>query len=146
MRWPRRASWLLLVSAACAGTRPAPAPAGAPRAVELADAIAERAALALAADARLERADSLYAEESEIIADGGRRTAPPRFAGIAAAGQVSVGSSRVEVAGSFAWVLMEYRWLAAAEDRASEAQVTILFSQQTDGQWRISHAHSSGVR
>lgn len=145
MPWPRRLGWLLLVSAACAGNRPAP-PAGAPRAVELADAIAERAALALAADARLERADSLYAGDAEIIADGARRTAPPRFAGIATAGQVSVGSSRVEVAGSFAWVLMAYRWLSAAEDRASEAQVTMLFSQQTDGQWRISHAHSSGIR
>lgn len=145
MRWPSSFGWLFLVSAACAGTGAAP-PASAPRAVELADAIAERAALALAADARLERADSLYAGDSEIIADGARRTAPPRFSGIAAAGQVSVGSSRVEVSGSFAWVLMEYRWLSAAEDRAREANVTILFSRQADGQWRISHAHSSGVR
>ncbi len=145
MHSPSRVGWLLLVSVACAGTSPAP-PATAPRAAELADAIAERAAIALAADARLERADSLYAADAEVIADGGRRGSPPRFAGITAPGQVSVGSSRVEVAGSIAWVLMEYRWLAAAEDRASEAYVTIFFARQPDGQWRISHAHSSGGR
>lgn len=145
MPWHRSALWLLLVSAACAGTRPAP-PATVPRAAELADALVERAALALASDARMERADTLYAGEAEIIADGARRAAPPRFAGIAGAGQVSVGSSRVEVAGSLAWVLMEYRWLSAAEGRASEAHVTMVFARQADGQWRISHAHSSATR
>lgn len=145
MRWPEW-FWLgLLVSAACAGTRPSP-PVSLPAAAELADLIAERAALALAADARLDRADSLYSPDAEVIADGARRGAPPRFAGIARAGQVSVGSSRVEMAGTFAWVLVEYRWLSAAEDLVSEAHATIFFTRQPDGVWRITHIHSSGAR
>lgn len=145
MRWPSAAALAWFTMAACAGARPGLPPA-ATGAAELADHLAERAAEALAADARLDRADSLYVQESEIIADGARRAGPPRFAGIAGRGQVSVGSSRVELAGAFALVLMEYRWLSAAEDLASEAHATVFFTRQADGRWRISHAHSSAER
>lgn len=145
MRWRSGALLFALGTMGCAG-RPATPPAAMPGAVELADEIADRAAHAITADARLDRADSLYSSDAELIADGARRLIPPRYAGVSDAGQVSIGSSRVEVAGAFAWVLVEYRWFSAGQDRIREARATILFSRQADGRWRITHAHSSTAR
>lgn len=145
MRWPSVVLLVVLGTTDCARTQTAP-PAAMPGAGELADEIAEHAAQALVADARLDRADSLYAPDAELIADGGRRPLPPRYAGIAGTGQVSIGSSRVEVAGAFAWVLIEYRWFSPGQDLIREARATILFGQQADGRWRIVHAHSSANR
>ncbi len=145
MRWPRAALLAALATMGCAGRR-ATAPVAMPGAIELADEIADRAAHAITADARLERADSLYAPDAELIADGARRVVPPRYAGVSDAGQVSIGSSRVEVSGAFAWVVVEYRWFSAGQDLFREARATILFGRQPDGRWRISHAHSSTAR
>jgi len=143
MRWPSLVLPALLGAAGCAR---APQPAALPNPGELADVIADRAALALASDARRDSADSLYSPDAELIADGARRTGPPRYAGIGDGGQVSVGSSRVEVSGAFAWVLIEYHWFSAAQDLIRQSNATILFSRQPDGRWRIDHAHSSTAR
>ncbi|HTS87686.1 MAG TPA: nuclear transport factor 2 family protein [Gemmatimonadales bacterium] len=115
-------------------------------ALSVADRIAELATTALQADARLESADSLYGPDVEIIADGQPRTMPPRYAGIQSGGQVAVGSTRVDVSGNFAWVLVEYRWLAADQNVIREGRATFVFSRAPgSGRWLIAHAHSSAV-
>lgn len=148
MRWtagsPAVLSLLLACGSAAPPTRPvAPLPAGAP----VADVLTELATAALAADARLDPVDSLFGPDAEVIADGHRRTAPPRFAGIEAGGQVVVGSSRVDVSGNFAWALLEYRWLAPGQNLIHEGRATLIFALASDGRhWRVMHAHSSLVR
>lgn len=146
MRWAERVPLALLLGiAGCTGGRAAgfaPPPMAA-AAHDLADQLGERATLALVADSRLERADSLYARDAEVIAQGQRRPAPPRFAGIEAGGEVAVGTTRVEVSGELAWTVMEYRWVATGRDLIREAHATLVFARQPDGRWQVVHAHSS---
>lgn len=138
---------LLLLACGHAAPPSIPAAVPPPQAQPIADVLAEVATAALVADARLEPADSLYNPDVEVIADGRRRTVPPRFAGVEAGGQVVVGSSRVDVSGSFAWALLEYRWLAPGQNLIREGRVTMVFALAPDGwTWRITHAHSSLVR
>ncbi len=113
----------------------------------VADLLTELATAALAADARLDPADSLFDPDAEVIADGHRRTVPPRFAGVETGGQIVIGSSRVDVSGNFAWALLEYRWLAPGQNLIREGKATLVFARGADGRsWRITHAHSSLVR
>lgn len=146
MRWAERVPLALLLGiASCTGGRAAglaPSPMAA-AAHDLADQLGERATLALVADSRLERADSLYARDAEVIAQGQRRSAPPRFAGIEAGGEVAVGTTRVEVSGELAWTVVEYRWVATGRDLIREAHATLVFARQPDGRWQVVHAHSS---
>lgn len=147
MRWAERVPLALLLGiAGCTGGRAAglaPPPSAAAVGHDLADQLGERATLALAADSHLERADSLYARDAEVIAQGQRRSAPPRFAGIEAGGEVAVGTTRVEVSGELAWTLVEYRWVALGRDLIREAHATLVFARQPDGRWQVVHAHSS---
>ena len=113
----------------------------------LADLTTEIVTEALRADARGEGADTLYTSSALIVADGQRRTGPPRFAGTGRDGQVAVTSSQVEISRTVAWVYAEYRWFSTRNNQAREGRVTmILSSESSGGRWRITHAHSSSVR
>ena len=149
MRWTAASPAFLTLLLACARLAPPvqvaapPLPAAPP----VADVLTELATAALAADARLVRADSLFDPDAVVIADGRRRPVPPRFAGVEAGGQIVVGSSRVDVSGNFAWALLEYRWLAPDQNLIHEGKATLVFALGSDGRtWRITHAHSSLVR
>jgi len=145
MRWNAPSCALLALLTTGCGGRAAPVPPlVAPPAAEL---LAELASAALLADARLEQDDHLYAEEVEIIADGRRRSAAPRFAGIEPGGQVVVGSTRVDLRGGCAWALVEYHWLGTGENVIREGRATLVFARTADGQrWLVTHAHSSQIR
>jgi ketosteroid isomerase-like protein len=107
------------------------------------DRVSEVITAAFEADARMDSADSLYQAEAEVIANGERRFAPPRFAGIEPGGGVAVASTRVEFRGGLAWSLVEYRWMSTAAGRAVEGRATFLLEPGSAGAWRIRHAHSS---
>ncbi|HEX9165133.1 MAG TPA: hypothetical protein VF862_04445, partial [Gemmatimonadales bacterium] len=107
------------------------------------DRVSEVVTAAFEADARLEQADSLYQQEAEVIANGERRFAPPRFAGIEPGGAIAVASTRVEFRGGLAWSLVEYRWISTAAGRAVEGRATFILEPDGLGSWRIRHAHSS---
>jgi hypothetical protein len=101
---------------------------------------------ALRADARMERADTLYDPSAVIVADGERRAGVPRYAGVTANGQVVVGSSQVEVSRTFAWAYLEYRWLAPDQNLARVARLTVLLVPNRAGSYKILQAHSSSLR
>ena len=143
MRWISLSSALLLIGC---GTSSMPQPSTSVLPAEDVEALESIATSALEADARMERADSLYLGDAEVIATGSRRGDVPRFAGIEAGGQVALGSIRVDQAGNFAWATFDYRWLAASEDRFHEGRATMVFTRTTTGKgtvWRIAHLHSS---
>jgi len=142
MRWTRAEYALLSFSLACAPTHAAVTPLTASAAI--ADQLTELATAALAADGRLESADSLYGAGAELLADGRRRSGVPRFAGVEKGGEVVVGSIRVDMKGSAAWASVEYRWLAQDRNLIREGRATLVFARMNpDGHWRIMHAHSS---
>ena len=149
MRWTAGSPALLTLLLACGQAAP-PVQTGAPplpAESPAADLLTDLAIAALAADARLDPADSLFDPDAEVIADGRRRPVPPRFAGVEAGGQIVVGSSRVDVSRNFAWALLEYRWLAPGQNLIHEGKATLVFALGADGRsWRITHAHSSLVR
>lgn len=135
---------VLLLAAACGGGatgRPAhPLPIAAPD-----EQVTELIAAALAADARMDPADSLYTTDRTIVADGRPRFNPPWFAGIGPGGEVAVTSSRIELRGGLAWAHVEYRWMSTEIGKASEGRATLVLVPARDrpGAWRIHHAHSS---
>jgi len=113
----------------------------------MADRLAEFAATTLAADALADQVDTVFLPDADVIADGRRRNTAPRFAGVETGGQVVVGSTRVDLAGSFAWALVEYRWMAPGQDRIREGRATLVFVRREGGAgWGIAAAHSSEVR
>jgi hypothetical protein len=69
---------LLVISLACAKSSSSRSPT--PLSAQAADQITDLVTEALTADARLERADSLYDPVVLIIADGNRRGGVPRYA------------------------------------------------------------------
>lgn len=149
MRWTAGSAALLTVLLACGQAAPPTRAAAPPLPAEppAADLLTELAIAALAADARLDPADSLFDPDAEVIADGRRRPVPPRFAGVESGGQIVVGSTRVDISGNFAWALLEYRWLIPGQNRIQEGKATLVFALGPDGRsWRITHAHSSLVR
>jgi hypothetical protein len=142
MRWTGPEFALLTLVLACAPTHAGVTPLTA--APTTADQLTEMATAALAADGRLEPAETLYAAGAEVLAEGRRRIAVPRFAGVEAGGEVVVGSIRVDLAGSAAWASVEYRWLAQGQNLIREGRATLVLVQaNSDGRWRIVHAHSS---
>ena len=142
MRWISLSSALLLLGC---GAAPIPRTSAAPPSDDT-DALEALATFALEADARMERTDSLFVPDAEIIAAGRRRSGAPRFAGIEAGGQVALGSIRVDQAGDFAWASFDYRWLAPDQNRFHEGRATVVFSRVAMARgrgWRIAHIHSS---
>lgn len=100
---------------------------------------------ALTLDAAADRAaDSLYAPDAVVIANARARLAAPRFAGIGYGGRVTVLAATVTVAGRFAWVMVDYRWINAQQRLAEAGRATFVCEQREGGAgWRIVHAHSS---
>jgi hypothetical protein len=99
---------------------------------------------AVDADARLEAADSLWDPDATVVANGERRTGPPRFAGVESGGEVAISSSRLEVRQTLVWVYFEYRWVSMKDGLAREGKATVLLTPRPGGSgWRIVHAHSS---
>jgi hypothetical protein len=145
MRWlPADRIALLVLATACASQPPAH---GLPPDPAVADRVALLATDALEADGSSRRADSLWAADAEIIADGHRRTGSPRFAGVGERGRVVVGSTRVDVMAEFAWASLRYQWFSADENLITEGQATlVLLRDPGTSSWRILHAHSSQGR
>lgn len=144
---PRRAAWLAAVVLGAACARQVQTSYIMPLQAEEApdERLLNLLAAALAADARLEPAAPLYAEEAILVADGERRHFPPRFAGIGPGGMVGITSSRVEVRQGVAWALVEYRWISPGEGTVREGRATVVMQplEGGGGGWRIVHAHSS---
>src|SRR6185503_20593853 len=69
-----------------------------------------RAALVL--DAAADRqADTLYSPDAVVFANARQRFAHPRFAGVSYGGRVTVAASAVNMMGSWAWAVVDYRWI-----------------------------------
>lgn len=143
-----------LTLGACGGRPPSPAPApavGARRAgdLALADSLGDLITESIRADARLEPADSLYSPGALFVADGHRRTEPPRFAGVEPGGQVAITSMEITITRAQAWAAVEYRWFSIRDNIVREAQATVVFAPaagRTGNPWRITHLHSSIAR
>ena len=134
----------LLVVAACAGTsaRPARTPTLTPTQIEA--PVTDIIEAAFAADCLLAEADSLWAPDAVVVADGRLRFAAPRFAGVGPGGAVAITTSRLEVRQSLAWVYLEYRWSELKAGLVREGRATVLLAPAPEGTaWRIVHAHSS---
>jgi len=101
---------------------------------------------AFEADARGERADSLWAPDATVIADGALRDEPPRFAGIGSGGAVAITQSRLDLRQGVAWLYLEYRWSELKAGAFSEGRATVVLTTGGDDRWRIVHAHSSSVK
>ena len=100
-----------------------------------------RAALQL--DAGSSRAaDTLYASDAVVIANGRMRFAHPRFAGISYGGRIILGSSSVTVEGRWAWAVVDYRWIGSQPNQIESGRVTVV-CRYDRAAWRIVHAHSS---
>ena len=81
-----------------------------------------------------------------MIANGEIRDDVPRFAGVAAGGQVAITESRLDLRQSLAWVYLEYRWSELSAGLVREGRATILLTPKQNGGWKIVHAHSSTAR
>ena len=108
-----------LLAAGCGGARGqggASTPILSPTVVE--EPITGVLTAAVDADARLEAADSLWDPDATVVANGERRTGPPRFAGVESGGEVAISSSRLEVRQTLVWVYFEYRWVSMKDGLA----------------------------
>jgi hypothetical protein len=101
---------------------------------------------ALAADARLASADSLYETGATVVADGEVRYRPPRYAGVAPGGAIAITSTRTELRAGLAVIQVEYRWYSTVAAVVREAVATFIIGPNARGEWRIRHAHSSSPR
>ena len=133
--------FLVLIATGCASSRVAVRPTVAAATSATIQAIVREA---LALDATQDRgADSLYAGDATIVANSRIRLGPPRFAGVAYGGRVTVASATaVTLQGRFAWAIVDYRWVNA-EQRLAEAGRATFILEERPGGWKIVHAHSS---
>jgi hypothetical protein len=133
---------LLMLSAACGQRQP---PQLRPVATERTERLIHQVIdHALQADARSERADTLYAPHAVVIADGKLRRAVPLFAGVGADGEIAITSTQLEIRGTAAWGDVEYRWLSSRSNQARVARATLVLTPAQGRQgWWIAHAHSS---
>ncbi|HEV8265850.1 MAG TPA: nuclear transport factor 2 family protein [Gemmatimonadales bacterium] len=135
-----------LLGAAVVGacvTRPV-TPRGA-TALALPDDVQALVRLALTLDAAGDRsADTLYTSDAVVVANARVRLATPRFAGISDGGRVTVAGANVTLAGRFAWVLVDYRWINAPQRLAEAGRATFVCERREGGSgWKIVHVHSS---
>lgn len=101
--------------------------------------------LALMLDAAADRkADTLYASDAVVVGNARMRLAAPRFAGIGGAGtgRVTITAANATVSAGSAWVLVDYRWISSADQRAEVGRATVICERRGSG-WKIVHAHSS---
>ena len=144
-----KALLLLLVAGSAACTRRVIAPPAEPMSmgVPSVETAAARDVVStfIAAEARGdEGADTLLAADAGFIATGIPRTARPRLAGMTARGEGSIEEARTELAGSFAWVEVIYRWQGRAPGSEERARATFVLERKLAG-WKIRHVHSSMV-
>ena len=100
-----------------------------------------RAALVL--DAAADRqADTLYSPDAVVFANARQRFAHPRFAGVSYGGRVTVAASAVNMMGSWAWAVVDYRWIGSQRSQAEVGRATFILAKRQNG-WRIVHVHSS---
>lgn len=101
--------------------------------------------LALTLDAAGDRkADTLYTADAVVVGNARVRFAAPRFAGISVtgSGRVTITAANATVSGGIAWVLVDYRWLNSADQRAEVGRATVICERHGSA-WKIVHAHSS---
>jgi hypothetical protein len=142
----------LAAAAGCAHRRPDIAPRPAPAVTApawdaAADAAGARSVVSafVAAEAEgAEGADTLLAPGADFIMTGVRVTARPRLAGLNGPGSASVEEAGTGVAGSFAWVVVSYRFAGRTPELAERARATFVLEKQRAG-WKIRHVHSSMV-
>ncbi len=101
---------------------------------------------AVGADPLGPAADTLYAPNAIVVADGGARPRAPRLAGIQPDGEAAVTTSQVSVRDGFAWAVAEYRWMNTDRNQVRVGRATMLLAPRRDGGWWIIHAHSSTAR
>lgn len=109
------------------------------------DDVQDLVRLALTLDAAADRkADTLYASDAVVVGNARIRLAAPRYAGVggAGSGRVTITAANATVSGGLAWVLVDYRWISSAEQRADIGRATVICERRGSG-WRIVHAHSS---
>ena len=89
------------------------------------------------------RADTLYAPDAVVVGNARIRQAAPRFAGLTiGAGRVTISAANATIEGRVAWVLVDYRWINPAEQRAEVGRATVICERRGES-WKIVHAHSS---
>jgi hypothetical protein len=130
---------------ACAGQHPPEARPMAGGASEL--QIGQTMEGALEADGRGDPGDSLYAPYATLIADGRLRRGVPRYAGLAAGGEVAITNTQLQIRGTVAWGTAEYRWAAGRGNAVSSGRASfVLVPAQGRQGWWIVQAHSSTQR
>jgi hypothetical protein len=100
-----------------------------------------RAALIL--DAAADRqADTLYSPDAVVFSNARQRFALPRFAGVSYGGRVTIAASAVNMMGTWAWVVADYRWIGTQRSQIEVGRATFILARRQNG-WRIIHVHSS---
>ena len=138
---------LLLIVGACAKqSRELPGPDATPANLDVSAAEARATANAfLTLEARGNTAaDTLLMPGADFIMTGIKVTTRPRLAGLNGPGEASVEESSTGFAGSFAWVVMAYRFTGRSEGLNERARATFVLEKQRAG-WKIRHVHSSMV-
>ena len=147
----RRAAGALLAAAVagCAARHPLPllpaTDAARAEGPDAADVARQTVVLFLAAEADGgPAADTLLAPGAEFIMTGIRVSVRPRLAGLNGPGRVTIEEGSVGQAGSFAWVVVSYRFEGRTEALGERARATFVLEKQRAG-WKIRHVHSSMV-
>ncbi len=112
-----------------------------------ADADAARAAVAAFVTAEAQAgagADTLLATGADFIVTGVKVHTRPRLAGLNGPGEATIEESGCSLAGTFAWVVINYRFAGRTTDLDERARATFILEKQRAG-WRIRHVHSSMV-
>lgn len=105
--------------------------------------IEELARLAITLDVAGDRAaDTLYASDALVVANGRVRVTAPRFAGVSYGGRATIATASVTLEGQFAWVLLDYRWFNLQQNQAEAGRATFICQNRGAG-WKIVHVHSS---
>jgi len=135
-----RALFGVMVLAACVSRTVTPRGA---EAAPTPDQIEALARLAVSLDDKGDAsADSLFAPDAVVVANARVRSGAPRLAGVSSGGRVTVTAATVTLEGRFAWVLLDYRWINAAQRLAEAGRATFVFERRERG-WKIVHLHSS---
>ena len=87
-------------------------------------------------------ADTLYASDAIVVANGRVRVTSPRFAGVSYGGRVTIATASVTLEGPFAWVMLDYRWFNLQQNQAEAGRATFICQNRGAG-WKIVHVHSS---
>lgn len=145
-RWARGSLGALALLAACGGARGGGGPTVQTVSLD-ADAAAARALVAafIAAEAALDAgADTMLSSGAEFVASGIAVASRPRLAGMTGPGLALVESGTTQLAGSFAWVVVVYRFESRTSALNDRGRATAVLEKQRAG-WRIRHVHSSAV-